>query len=94
MHGWGRAFMTVRRTAACCRARPPRRSATLRFDNVRDRPLAEIWKNGEAFAAYRGTAWMPEPCASCERRETDWGGCRCQAFALPATPAPPIPRAN
>jgi len=25
---------------------------------------------------------MPEPCASCERREIDWGGCRCQAFAL------------
>jgi pyrroloquinoline quinone biosynthesis protein E len=25
---------------------------------------------------------MPEPCRSCERREIDWGGCRCQAFAL------------
>jgi pyrroloquinoline quinone biosynthesis protein E len=25
---------------------------------------------------------MPEPCQSCERREIDWGGCRCQAFAL------------
>jgi len=25
---------------------------------------------------------MPEPCRSCERRELDWGGCRCQAFAL------------
>jgi pyrroloquinoline quinone biosynthesis protein E len=25
---------------------------------------------------------MPEPCQSCERRELDWGGCRCQAFAL------------
>lgn len=21
-------------------------------------------------------------CRSCERREIDWGGCRCQAFAL------------
>ena len=31
---------------------------------------------------YRGTDWMPEPCRSCERRELDWGGCRCQAFAL------------
>jgi len=25
---------------------------------------------------------MREPCRSCERREVDWGGCRCQAFAL------------
>jgi pyrroloquinoline quinone biosynthesis protein E len=25
---------------------------------------------------------MAEPCRSCERREIDWGGCRCQAFAL------------
>src|SRR5262249_44966090 len=27
-------------------------------------------------------AWMKEPCASCPRRELDFGGCRCQAFAL------------
>jgi pyrroloquinoline quinone biosynthesis protein E len=32
--------------------------------------------------AYRGEAWMPEPCRSCDRRTTDFGGCRCQAFAL------------
>ena len=25
---------------------------------------------------------MPEPCRSCERREIDFGGCRCQAFLL------------
>ena len=25
---------------------------------------------------------MPEPCRSCELREVDWGGCRCQAFAF------------
>jgi len=25
---------------------------------------------------------MAEPCRSCARREIDWGGCRCQAFAL------------
>jgi pyrroloquinoline quinone biosynthesis protein E len=25
---------------------------------------------------------MPEPCRSCERRELDFGGCRCQAFHL------------
>jgi pyrroloquinoline quinone biosynthesis protein E len=30
----------------------------------------------------RGDAWMKEPCRSCARKEVDFGGCRCQAFAL------------
>jgi pyrroloquinoline quinone biosynthesis protein E len=25
---------------------------------------------------------MKEPCRTCPRREVDYGGCRCQAFAL------------
>jgi hypothetical protein len=25
---------------------------------------------------------MPEPCRSCDRRQEDFGGCRCQAFLL------------
>jgi pyrroloquinoline quinone biosynthesis protein E len=25
---------------------------------------------------------MPEPCRGCEYKEIDFGGCRCQAFAL------------
>jgi pyrroloquinoline quinone biosynthesis protein E len=25
---------------------------------------------------------MKEPCRSCPRKEIDYGGCRCQAFAL------------
>jgi pyrroloquinoline quinone biosynthesis protein E len=25
---------------------------------------------------------MPDPCRSCDRRELDFGGCRCQAFQL------------
>jgi len=54
----------------------------LRFDNVRDRPLHEIWYDGEAFNRFRGYRWMKEPCASCERKEIDFGGCRCQAFAV------------
>src|SRR3546814_7031258 len=52
------------------------------FDSVRERPLADIWLYSEAFRRFRGTDWMPEPCRSCDRREVDWGGCRCQALAL------------
>ena len=54
----------------------------LAFDNVRDKRLSEIWLDSEAFQAFRGTDWMREPCRSCELREIDWGGCRCQAFAM------------
>jgi pyrroloquinoline quinone biosynthesis protein E len=25
---------------------------------------------------------MLEPCRTCDRREIDWGGCRCQAMAI------------
>ena len=26
--------------------------------------------------------WMTEPCRSCDEKEKDFGGCRCQAFML------------
>ena len=54
----------------------------LKFDNVRKKSLKWIWENSEAFNMYRGTDWMPDPCKSCDRKEIDWGGCRCQAMAL------------
>ena len=34
------------------------------------------------FNAFRGDAWMREPCRSCARKTVDFGGCRCQAFML------------
>ena len=40
-----------------------------------------------ASSAFRGTGWLPEPCQSCERRDIDFGGCRCQAMALLGDPA-------
>jgi len=54
----------------------------LEFWNVSEHSLDDIWINSPAFNAFRGTSWMKEPCASCARREQDFGGCRCQAFAL------------
>ena len=50
--------------------------------NVQEHDLAWIWRSSPLFSAFRGTDWMPDPCASCERREVDLGGCRCQAFQL------------
>ena len=82
MGGWGRRFLNV---SPAGRVLPCHAAETLPgFDwpSVRTMALAEIWNHSEPFARYRGTAWMPEPCRSCDRREIDWGGCRCQAFAL------------
>jgi pyrroloquinoline quinone biosynthesis protein E len=52
------------------------------WPDIRHISLRDAWERSEAFNRYRGTAWMPEPCRSCDRREIDFGGCRCQAFAL------------
>jgi pyrroloquinoline quinone biosynthesis protein E len=82
MGGWGQRFILIDPAG---RALPCHAATTIpgmTFDDVRDRPLAEIWTHSAAFERFRGTTWMPEPCASCERREIDWGGCRCQALAL------------
>jgi pyrroloquinoline quinone biosynthesis protein E len=54
----------------------------LEFWNVREHSLSEIWAASPAFNAFRGTDFLPEPCQSCDRREIDFGGCRCQAFLL------------
>ncbi len=82
MGGWGLRSLNVTPGGKVLPCHAAETIPDLTFDNVRDRPLAEIWYDGAAFQAFRGTDWMPEPCRSCERREIDWGGCRCQALAL------------
>ena len=82
MGGWARRFVNI---SPAGRVRPCHAAETLpafAWPNIRQETLADIWNHSEPFARYRGTAWMPEPCKSCDRREIDWGGCRCQAFAL------------
>jgi len=82
MDGWGRRFLGVTPSGSVLPCQAAQTLPGLHFENVRERGLAEIWNESAAFQRFRGTAWMPEPCRSCERREIDWGGCRCQALAL------------
>jgi PqqA peptide cyclase len=82
MNGWGSEFMTVTPNGYVLPCPAASAIETLTFENVRQRPLREIWQSSEAFERYRGTQWMSDPCRSCPRRELDWGGCRCQAFLL------------
>ena len=81
MGGWARIGLCITPRGAVLPCHAAETITTLSFENVADRPLADIWANGPAFTAYRGTDWMPDPCRSCERKTRDWGGCRCQAFA-------------
>jgi pyrroloquinoline quinone biosynthesis protein E len=82
MGGWGRGIINVTPQGRVLPCHAAESIKGLEFDNVRDKPLAEIWLGGAAFQKYRGTSWMKEPCRTCPRREVDYGGCRCQAFAL------------
>jgi PqqA peptide cyclase len=80
MGGWARQFINI---SPAGKVLPCHAAETLPgFDwpSVLTASLADVWYRSEAFNRYRGTSWMPEPCRSCDRREIDWGGCRCQAF--------------
>ena len=82
MDGWGRRFMTVIPDGTALPCPGAHGLPGMVLDSVRSRPLGDIWRDGADFERYRGTAWMSPTCASCDRREVDFGGCRCQAFAL------------
>ena len=82
MGGWGRRFITVTPAGLALPCHIAESLPGFEFPSVLDKPLDIIWHESHAFARFRGTVWMPEPCRSCDRREIDWGGCRCQAFAL------------
>ncbi|HEX4077277.1 MAG TPA: pyrroloquinoline quinone biosynthesis protein PqqE [Rhizomicrobium sp.] len=87
MGGWGRRFLNVTPSGKVLPCHAAESIEGMVFENVRDRALSEIWRSSDAFNRFRGTHWMPEPCRSCDRAEIDWGGCRCQAFALTADAA-------
>jgi len=82
MGGWGRGIITITPWGKVLPCHAAETIPGLDFDNVRGKRLGDIWRGSQAFNAFRGIAWMREPCRSCELREVDWGGCRCQAFAF------------
>lgn len=81
MDGWGRRQLTVVPNGDVLPC-PTAHALPLPRASVREHPLAWIWQRSPLFQRFRGTAWMPAPCRNCDRREIDFGGCRCQAFLL------------
>jgi pyrroloquinoline quinone biosynthesis protein E len=82
MGGWGRKLMLITPAGDVLPCHAAAMLPGMAFENVESLPLRKIWEESGAFRKFRGEEWMPEPCRSCERRERDFGGCRCQAFLL------------
>jgi PqqA peptide cyclase len=82
MGGWGAVSLTVAPDGTVLPCPAAASLPDLDPPNVRDHPLDWIWDRSPAFNRYRGTDWMAEPCRSCDHRTQDFGGCRCQAYAL------------
>jgi pyrroloquinoline quinone biosynthesis protein E len=82
MNGWGAVFLGVAPDGAALPCHAARGLPGLTLPNVKDMPLREIWYDSDAFNRFRGLRWMKEPCRSCDEKEHDLGGCRCQAFLL------------
>ena len=82
MNGWGKQFLTVNPSGDVLPCPTAGEIPNLHFDNVLAKPLEWIWESSEAFNRFRGTEWMPDPCRSCDLREVDFGGCRCQAALI------------
>lgn len=82
MGGWARQHLviSVDGTAYPCLA--AKAIKTLPFPSTKEHSLKWIWEESEAFNAFRGYDWMVEPCRTCEFKEVDFGGCRCQAFLI------------
>src|SRR3989440_7574489 len=82
MDGWGRRFLVVSPDGLVLPCHVAHTLPGLTFDNAKTASLGDIWRGSSALNAFRGEAWMPEPCRSCDRRTLDFGGCRCQAYHL------------
>ncbi len=82
MNGWGSIHMTIAPDGSALPCNEATVIEGLEFPNVRDYDLDWIWNESPTFMKFRGLDWMKEPCRSCSEKETDFGGCRCQAFML------------
>ncbi len=82
MGGWGNRFITISPSGKALPCHAAQTLPGFAFPSVAVENLLAIWNGSDAFTRFRGTDWMPDLCRSCDRREIDWGGCRCQALAI------------
>lgn len=81
MNGWASTFLTVTPDGSALPCHSAK-TLPLTFPNVKEKSVNDIWQKDFSFEHFRGDDWMQEPCKSCDEKEKDFGGCRCQAFML------------
>ena len=82
MNGWGSVFLGIAPDGTALPCHAARTLPGIAFPNVRETSVQDIWYASGAFNRYRGEAWMKAPCRTCDDKARDFGGCRCQAYAL------------
>ena len=82
MNGWGKVFLAIAPDGLAMPCQAARELPGLDLPNIQTSSIRDIWYHSRAFNAYRGQDWMQQPCRSCEERDKDFGGCRCQAWLL------------
>jgi len=82
MNGWGTTFLTIAPDGVALPCHSARDLPGLECPSVNDYSVEEIWNESKTFNFFRGNEWMKEPCRSCDEKEKDFGGCRCQAYML------------
>ncbi len=82
MNGWGSVFLAIAADGSALPCHAAKTLPGITFPNVKETSLTDIWRHSDAFNRYRGDDWMEEPCRSCDEKKKDFGGCRCQAYAL------------
>ncbi|GAB7180574.1 radical SAM protein [Kitasatospora sp. Ki12] len=87
MNGWGQEQLAVAPNGDVLPCLAAAQLPGLTVPNAVTDGLAASWHDSPAFNRFRGTDWMPEPCRSCDLRELDHGGCRCQAYQFTGDPA-------
>jgi len=82
MGGWAQKNIVVTPNGRVLPCHAAAEIEGLEFWEFPERTLAACWSDAPGMNAFRGEGWMPEPCRSCPERVRDFGGCRCQAYAL------------
>ena len=81
MGGWGRQFLNLNPKGDVLPCHAAETIPHLKFDNVRERSLKWIWENSKLLICI-GVQIGCQNHTNHDRKEIDWGGCRCQAMAL------------
>jgi pyrroloquinoline quinone biosynthesis protein E len=79
-NGWGTTFISVTPDGTVLPCHGAVVLPETEFPSIKRNGLKEIWQQSSLFNRFRGDDWMKQPCAGCDSKGEDFGGCRCQAY--------------